>query len=697
MAEKRLAEDNMKIKFTLLTLLTLTVFQYSYSQSIFDFDPTDIRETHEMLREFKRAHHERNLALFGARGERPSTGEDYDVFYYKLNLTVDHTAETLDGNVIMAATSLADDFHLVAVDFFNDMTVDSVKSGGENLLFNHQNEVIEIELPDTLSNGEDFYINTFYHGTPVSYGWGSFGFDEHDTGPVVWTLSEPFYARSWWPCKDIPSDKADSADIWLTVDESLIATSEGRLEEVIDNGDGTKTYKWHEYYPITTYLVSMAISNYVTFADWYYPQSGDSMEVRYWVFPQDSLDAEIDFSVTVPMIEAFVSAFMIEYPFLDDEKYAMSAFPWGGAMEHQTNTSYSAWAITGDHRRDMMVAHELAHMWWGDMVTCYDFINIWLNEGFATYSEAIWAEHLGGASGLRDYMLSIDYGSFPGSIYDPDDTFNSTVYEKGGWALHMLRHVVGDSVFFEILRQYGTHPSYAYNVATTEDFLGICEDVSGMELDWFFDEWIYGEDRPIYEYWWLKEQEQSDWTVHLHIDQTQTSVGPFKMPIDIKFDFSSGDTTVVVWDSLATQDFYISLQEEPIGIAFDPDAWILKYASQIPPVGIGDDSPKSSPVPMVYSLSQNHPNPFNPHTTISYTIGSAGEGSKDEPVPVRLVIYDARGRLVTNLVDRMQKPGAYQTVWDGRDRNQTEVASGIYFYLLEAGDFRATRKMVLMK
>jgi len=685
----------MRKQLTLITMFLLFIVQFAPAQTLDGFDKPDYRAMHDMLRELKTSHLEKTTNLAGVRGEVPSVGEDYDVSFYRLNLKVDDIAETLDGNVIMTASALSDGFSLVALDFYNDLSVDSVKSGGQSIPFTQQSEVLEINLPDTLSAGESFLVNTFYHGTPASYGWGTIGFDQHETGPIIWTLSEPFGARSWWPCKDIPSDKADSADVWLTVDSDLVATAEGTLRDVIDNGDGTTTYKWHEQYPITTYLISMAISNYVSFADWYYPDSGDSMEVRYWVFPEDSSAAEIDFSETVPMIEAFVDAFMIEYPFLE-EKYAMSAFPWGGAMEHQTNTSYGSYLIQGNHHFDTIVAHELAHMWWGDMVTCYDFINIWLNEGFATYSEAIWVESYSGATGLRDYMLDIDHSQgFPGSIYDPDDTFNSTVYEKGGWALHMLRHVVGDSIFFETMRQYGTNTSYFYANATTEDFQNVCEDVSGRDLDWFFTEWIYGENRPNYEYWWVKEEDQGNWDVHLHIDQVQTNAPPFMMPIDIELVTASGETTVVVWDSLPAQDFHVILSEEPNTLHFDSDAWVLKWARQIPPVAIDGEEPGDSPVPMVFSLSQNHPNPFNPRTTITYTVGATR--NDENPLPVHLHIFDARGRLVQKLIDTKQKPGTYQAVWDGRDSGGTQVTSGVYFYRLEAGDYKATRKMVLTK
>ena len=686
-----------RFKFTLMIIMTLVMYQHAFAYRQLDFDNIDPREQHKMLGDMKRLQYEKSVFLAGDRAEKTMIGEDYDALYYKLNINVDHIGETIDGNTVIAGVALENDFHTVVVDFLDNMNIDSLKSLGQHLGYTHANDLIEIELPETLSVGGSFFVNVFYNGSPQSSGWGSFGFDYHSTGPIIWTLSEPYAARNWWPCKDIPWDKADSVDIWITCDSTLVATSEGTLREVLNNGNGTTTYKWHESYPISTYLVSMAISNYVTFNDWYHTAGGDSMEVRYWVFPQDSANAEIDFSVTVPMMEVFVDRYNIEYPFVN-EKYGHSAFPWGGAMEHQTNTSYGAPLIRGDHRYDGIVAHELAHQWWGDLVTCWEFIDIWLNEGFAVYGEAIWWEDQGGPEGLRDYMLDIDVssGNFPGSIYDPDDTFNSTVYDKGGWANHMLRHVVGDSTFFAILHEWGTNPSSAYAAATTQDFHDVCEDISGMELDWFFDEWIYGENRPVYRYWWTKSEDQGDWTVQLHIDQTQVNADPFKMPIDIELEFVSGETTFVVWDSLASQDFYLTVSDEPTGLNFDPWAWVLKRVTEIP-AGVSEgDIPGGSPIPMVSSLSQNHPNPFNPTTTISYTVGASAE-SGEEPIPVQLRIFDARGKLVVTLVDNMQKPGTYEASWDGRNRQGAITASGIYFYLLESGDFRATRKMVLLK
>ncbi len=679
----------------LILLISATGLPAQQKQPV---DFSNVKEQHEILRNAKQLQYEKALALAGDVRKTPAIGEDYDVFYYGLNLAIDHVALLLEGNVVMGAKTLTDGFSQVELDFFDDMDIDSVKWQGQNLAFTQLSETVQIDLPDTLSTGEEFFVNTYYSGTPQSYYFGAFSFDEHATGPIISTLSEPTYARAWWPCKDIPSDKADSADVWITVDSDLIATSEGTLTGVIDNGDGTTTYRWHEAYPITTYLVSLAISNYVTFADWYHTAAGDSMEVRYWVYPQDSADAEIDFSVTVPMMEAFVDVFEIEYPFLG-EKYAMSAFEFGGAMEHQTNTSYGSWLIRGDHRYDLIVAHELAHQWWGDMVTCWDFINIWLNEGFAVYSEALWIEYNGGPLALRDYMLQIDVssGNFDGPIYDPTETFNSTVYDKGAWALHMLRHIVGDSSFFDILYEWGTHPSYAYAAATTEDLIALCEDVSGMELQWYFDEFVYGENRPIYNYWWLKEENGGEWTVQLHIDQVQTNAPPFKMPIDIELELPSGDTTFVVWDSLPSQDFTITVPEEPAGLDFDPMAWVLKRAYEVPPTGIGGGEPSGSPVPMAFALSQNHPNPFNPRTTIDYTIGGPEEGRGAGAVPVRLGIYDTRGRLIVRLVEEEQEPGTYRVTWDGKDRAGLQAGSGIYFSVLEAGDFRATRKMVLLK
>ena len=301
--------------------------------------------------------------------ESPTLVRDYDVFYYRIDLTVDDVAETIQGDVVMAARSRLDGLTAIDIDFYDNMAIDSIMGFGQTIGFTRSNDVITANLSAPIDDGNVFFIRVFYSGTPTNEGFfGSFAFDSHQGEPIIWSLSQPDFSRTWWPCNDDPSDKADSVDIFLTVSDELVATSQGRLESETDNGDGTKTFYWKERYPISSYLVSVAISNYQSYTDWYVPDVGDSMPITYYVYPEDFARAQNSFDNVVPMMELFSDLFG-EYPFLT-EKYAHSAVPFPGGMEHQTNTSYGSMLITGDHTFDWLAAHELAHMWWGDMVTC---------------------------------------------------------------------------------------------------------------------------------------------------------------------------------------------------------------------------------------------------------------------------------------------------------------------------------------
>jgi len=603
----------------------------------------------------------------------------YDVKYYKLDLTVNHTTQTISGNVTCLAEIVQPGVSEIYYDLTNPLIVDSVLVNGNITTFTRGSNKLNIALNSTLNVGDNFTTVVYYHGTPGSSGFGSFEFSSQGGNPAIWTLSEPYGAKDWWPVKDTPSDKADSADFWITVSTSLIPASNGKLMAIVDNGNGTHTYKWKISYPIAQYLLSMAITNYAQYTNYYHYSPTDSMPINHFLYP-GSLNSNIaQLNKTPGMIEIFADRFG-EYPFIN-EKYGHAQFGWGGGMEHQTISSMGGFS-------NMLIAHELAHMWFGDKITCKDWHHIWLNEGFATYGECLINEAWYGKSGYDSYVANemASARNAQGSIWVQDITqvweiFNgSRSYAKGAVVLHMLRGIVGDSVFFNILQTYAADPNVAYGVAVTEDFQAVAENVSGLDLDYFFQQWIYGVNYPRYSIVWSKQSSGGDlYDLALKITQNVNSnPSYFTMPIQIKVNFTSGDTLITVFNNAQIQNLNITVNGEPTSISFDPGNWILKTVNSI----VTDVEDELHPEK--FSLEQNYPNPFNPSTMIKFSLGKTGFTT--------LKLYDVLGKEVAALVNGEIEAGPHEVTFDA-----SSLPSGTYFYTLTSGSFTETRKMMFLK
>ncbi len=598
--------------------------------------------------------------------------EKIDITYYRIDLDIDFDENEINGSVQINGTVGMDQPDSIELDFTIAMNVDSVFLNGQlTNNFVHANNLIKVAAPDEIiPEGYEFQLTVYYHGTPPTTGFGSFTFGEHNNVDHVWTLSEPYGARNWWPCKDDPSDKADSVDIIITVPENQIVASNGKLISETDLPNLKKEYYWKESYPISTYLVSLAIYPYTVWQDYYVSTTGDSMPIEFYVYPNHYNAVQTNYLKTKDMITLFAQKFG-EYPFIN-EKYGHAEFGWGGGMEHQTLTSLGGYS-------EGLIAHELAHQWWGDLITCASFHHIWLNEGFATYGGALWKEHTGGTQAYKSYMANHAYYG-PGSIYvenpvSVSDIFNGGLsYNKASWVLHMLRHVVGDSVFFEILHSYASNDSLAYAAATTEDFQAVCEDVSGLDLNDFFQQWIYGENYPQYSVSWVPDA--TDGYI-IYINQLQPR-DYFHMPIDLHITGPDLDTLIVVDNSEPSQSYYFGGFETVIDqITLDPDNWILK---EVDYVSIAEENN----LPQRISLLPVYPNPFNPSTTIRFNVGARHAS--------QLRIYDINGRLVETLIDEFLSSGEHEITW-----NANNLSSGIYFVQLQSGEVVETQKIILLK
>ncbi len=614
-----------------------------------------------------------------------------DVTYYKLDISISNSPKNISGTITVRAKSLMDNLTALYLDLSDPLFVASVTLGSESLNFTHGNSKLVIMLNTAFNTGEEFQIEVTYFGTPGSSGFGSFEFYTRSNGkPAIWSLSQPYGAKDWWPCKDTPADKADSSDVWITVDDQFYAVSNGKLIEIIDNGDGIKTFKWKNSYPIAQYLISVAIADYFIYETYYNYTENDSMPVIHYNYPErwnDNRKSQLD--KTIPMLHIFSDKFG-EYPFLN-EKYGHAEFAWSGGMEHQTVTSMGSFG-------EYIVAHELSHQWFGDMITCKDWHHIWLNEGFATYSECIYAENYYDFDAYMNRIIS-KMGSpgqswsakgAVGSIYVQDistvwSIFNSArSYEKGAIVLHMLRGVVGDALFFDIWKTYAADPAVKHGVAVTEDFQAIAEQVSGMDLEYFFSEWIYGENYPRYHFnWTSSEISPGNFEVALTIEQEiNSNPSFFTMPIQVKVTHASGDTLINLFNDQQIQQFNFTFSQQPLDISIDPNLWILRDVfNEIS--GVEDEL-----VAGKYKLMQNYPNPFNPSTTIEYYI--------PEQSFVSLKVYDILGNEITTLVDEMKNAGKYSVKLNS-NKILAISSSGVYFYKLEAGDFSETKKFILMK
>ena len=437
----------------------------------------------------------------------------------------------------------------------------------------YENDDKRLSIPFNPNFGPEYKLGVEYQGTPEKTGLAGFVFGKLNGVSLVYNLSEPNYASSWFPCNDIPFDKT-TMEIHITNDSGMVSVSNGVLVDITTEG-GRRTYHWKTEYPISTYLVSVYSSDYEFFSDQYISlDKQDTMKVEYYILPDKLENAKNDFSNQVKMIEVFAELFG-EYPFIK-EKYGIAEFLWSfGAMEHQTITGVSSNMIGGNKFFEDTFAHELAHQWWGNAVGPKNWNDIWLNEGFSTYSEALYYEAIAGKEALQSTMLSKYSDDFSRTLADPGSfLFTRTVYDKGAWVLHMLRWEVGDSSFFKILRTY--YETYKYSNASTLDFKNICEEVSGTNLDKFFDQWMLGEGEIELEHKTVTDSTGEDYLTKVYLEQVQDEYDEFHFPLELEIKFKDGSNEFGR-HYIASKDTVLKIRSDksPDYVVLDPNSWLL--------------------------------------------------------------------------------------------------------------------------
>jgi aminopeptidase N len=425
---------------------------------------------------------------------------------------------------------------------------------------------------------------------------------------------------------------------------------------------------WQENYPIATYLISIAASPYSVTTD-NFVWKGEKLLLEYYVYP-DHVSRGADALGMVKQMLDFYSPYIGEYPFFS-EKYSMSEVPFreAAAMENQTATTMGDFVMDNEE----VIAHELAHQWWGDALTPQSFADIWLNEGFATYFDALFTEYKYGQDAFLQRMrnfrdLIFTDGSLEYPIYDPPPQylFGRSVYMKGAWVLHMLRYEVGDQVFNNIMQQY--YQQYNYLNVTTGMFIDVVESVNGFSFTTFFNQWLLYGGIPILVGSW----EQENNTIQMLIQQDQEQP-VYQFNLEIVLEGTSKDTMVIMPITEREEHLSIVFSEPVSNMIIDPDEKILNI----------NNSPVYH-IPKISSLVWLYPNPFNETITISYQIA--------RPEEVEITIYDIQGRVVDSLLRERKTTGIHQIEWDGR-----QYASGLYFCLFEASGSSDVRKITLLK
>ncbi|WP_324067215.1 MAG: M1 family aminopeptidase [Flavobacterium sp.] len=505
---------------------------------------------------------------------------NYDITYHELRFTVDPNVTNPYINGIVKTTFRAlTDIDAVTFDMATELTVSSVTMNSTSLTFSQSNYELNINLPSTVTTGNSATVVITYAGSPPQ-AEGAFTRGTHSGTPVIFTLSEPFGARDWWPCKQDLNDKIESFDMYITCPNTYIGVSNGLLQSSVTSGGFTTRHFKHNY-PIPAYLISLNVTNYTT----YNIQAGlgtvesPFFPINNYLYPESNTASNrSSIDNTVPIMNVFEQKFG-PYPYRN-EQYGHVQFGWGGGMEHTTMSSMGAWNSRS------LIAHELGHQWFGNKVTCGTWKDIWLNEGLTEYSAGIVVEELDGDAAFvawKSGKINNITSQTSGAVYLTDDEatdvnriFSSRLsYNKGSMVTHMLRWVMGDAIFFQALQNYLNAPNLAFGYAVTTDLKSQLETVHGSSLTEFFNDWIYGQGYPTYT---VNAQNWGAGQAKITVSQTQSnaSVSFFEMPLEIRLTSAGGLThDVVVNHTSNAQEFIVPVPFVVTGVTFDPNKHII--------------------------------------------------------------------------------------------------------------------------
>lgn len=425
-----------------------------------------------------------------------------DALNYEIHINeLDFTAKTIVATTIVTIGSKVDNLSVIRLELL-DLTVDEVLINGvASAGFQHQSPWLSIPLSNAINTGDVLEISVSYHGEPFHEGWGGF----HWSGQYAFNLGVGFESdphnlgKAWFPCIDDFKDRA-IYEIFVTLPDPKMAVCGGTLLEIIDHGNGTKTYHWKLQETIPTYLASVAAGEYVNVPSSFISTTGEEIPIGIYVRPVDTAKVAGSFQTLVPVLEAFENYFG-PYPW-ERVGYTGTAI---GAMEHASNIAYPHSSITGNLANEWLMAHELSHSWFGDMVTCASAGDMWLNEGWAVFTESLYREALYGPEAYHANMFSkhrsvlhnahVSDGGYLALYGIPSQyTYGTTVYQKGSIVVHTLRNYMGDELFFPAVRAYLEEFKYGY--ADSWQLRDKLSSHSGIDLTDFFDIWVFSPGFP---------------------------------------------------------------------------------------------------------------------------------------------------------------------------------------------------------
>lgn len=570
---------------------------------------------------------------------------NYDIIYNRLEVEVNPAQQYINGKVTAHFTA-KQTMNSIVFDFATNMNVAQVLKNGNPLTFSHSNNELTINFTQPINQAVTDSLTIFYSGIPNDFN-DAFVTHTHSGTPALFTLSEPYGAKEWWPCKQDLNDKIDSIDIFIKAPAQYVAVANGIQQSIELDGQGNKITHFRHNYPIPAYLVAIAVTNYQT-----YTQTAGTapniFPIINYLYPENYNSIVSQLAVTLPIMDLFEQRFGT-YPFAS-EKYGHAQFGWSGGMEHTTVS------FMGSFGRSL-IAHELAHQWFGNQITCGSWSDIWLNEGFATYLDGLVVEHLDGPDDFRNWKqnktnnITSQNG---GSVYVPaNDTlssnrvFNSRLsYNKGSMVVNMLRFKLGDDAFFQGLNNYLNDPNLKYGYAKTADLKYHLEQTSGMDLTEFINDWIYGEGFPIYT---IQAHNVSTGQVKITIYQNQShpSVSFFEMPVPIRLYGVEGQyRDIILENTYNAQEFTVNVPFVVTNLAFDVNKDIISKDSQ---TSLSTPDFESSKISI-------HPNP---------TQGELFLTLSNDLTLEKVNFYNLNGQLIKQTTTQMQ--------W-----NLSDLSEGIY-------------------